>query len=101
MGANPRIVTEEVVFLWDGVTQRLPRGQVMDVTPGSALEAAIGVQRLRPLGAVAPQSPAPAPEPEKPAEAPAKQEAAPQEKPEPAPAKAKAAAKAPEKDGGS
>lgn len=58
MSDSPRIVTEDVTFQWDGVTQRLPRGQVLDVAPDSALERAIGAQRLRPLGAVAPQPPA-------------------------------------------
>lgn len=53
MGANPRIVTEERWIAWDGVSQRLPKGQVMDVPPGSALERAIGVQYLVPLGGVA------------------------------------------------
>lgn len=95
MGANPRIVTEDVTFQWDGVSQRLPRGQVMDVTPGSALERAIGVQRLRPLGAVAAQPPA---EPAKPAEE-AVPEAAPEEEPKTAPVKPKAAAKAQDDSG--
>lgn len=64
MGISPRVVTEDVTFLWDGVPQRLPKGQVIDVAPGSALERAIGAQRLVPLpGAaaappVAAQSPA-------------------------------------------
>jgi hypothetical protein len=54
---SPRIVTEDVTFLWDGVTQRLPKGQVMDVPPGSALERAIGLHRLVPYGVPAAQPP--------------------------------------------
>lgn len=70
MAVSPRIVTADVVFTWDGVSQRLPKGQVMDVPPGSALEAAIGLKHLVPLGAVAAQPPAekPAPQEELPAE---------------------------------
>jgi hypothetical protein len=66
---SPRIVTENVTFLWDGVTQRLPKGQVMDVPPGSALEAAIGLHRLVPYGAPAPQPPVEETPAVKPAEA--------------------------------
>jgi hypothetical protein len=69
MAGNPRIVTEDRTIEWDGVSQRLPRGQVIDVTPDSALEEAIGPEHLVPLGAVAAQPP-PAAEPA-PAEKPA------------------------------
>jgi hypothetical protein len=60
MGLSPRVVTEDVVFLWDGAPQRLPKGQVIDVAPDSPLERAIGRQRLIPHGLPA-ASPAPAP----------------------------------------
>jgi hypothetical protein len=84
MGLSPRVVTQDRHITWDGVTQRLPKGQVLDVPPGSALERAIGRDYLVPLGAVAAQ-----PEPEKPEEkaagAPAK-EAAPQKEEESGPA---------------
>lgn len=60
MGANPRVVTADTTFRWDGAMQRLPRGQVIDVPAGSQLEAAIGLDRLIPLGAKAAQ---PQPEP--------------------------------------
>lgn len=85
MGLSPRIVTEDVVFRWDGVTQRLPKGQVMDVPPGSALERAIGLDHLVPLGAVTAQPPA--------QEAAAKEEpkSAPKEEPKLAPTVADAA----------
>lgn len=55
MAGSARIVTEDVALFWDGVSQRLPKGQVMDVPPGSALEAAIGLDHLVPLGAVTAQ----------------------------------------------
>jgi hypothetical protein len=51
---SARIVTEDVSFLWDGVSQRLTRGQMLDVTPGGALEDAIGSENLRPPGPIAP-----------------------------------------------
>ena len=71
MGLSPRVVTEDVVFLWDGVPARLPKGQVIDVAPDSPLERAIGRQRLIPHGlpaaspALSP-SPAVAPQQDKP-----------------------------------
>jgi len=57
MGLSPRVVTEDVTFLWDGVPQRLPKGQVIDVAPGSPLERAIGLHRLIPHGLPAPVLP--------------------------------------------
>lgn len=86
MGANPRIVAVETWIQWDGVSQRLPRGQVLDVVPGSALERAIGADRLVPLGGVAAQPAVEPAEPVKPAE-----KTAPE--PKDAPVKPKAAAK--------
>ncbi|HEY2085614.1 MAG TPA: hypothetical protein VGH54_06210 [Mycobacterium sp.] len=67
---SARIVTEDVEFPWDGVTQRLTRGQMLDVVPDSALERAIGSQNLRPPGPIAP-APSAAPEPLAKAAAPA------------------------------
>jgi len=49
MAVSPRIVTADRQIFWDGVTQRLPKGQVLDVPPGGALEAAIGRDYLVPL----------------------------------------------------
>lgn len=49
MAANPRVVTEPVTITWDGGPQRLPKGQIIDVPPGSALEEAIGAGRLEPV----------------------------------------------------
>jgi hypothetical protein len=67
MGGNPRVVTADTVFLWDHAPQRLGRGTIIDVPAGSALEKAIGAERLIPLyGAPAiavPQASEPAPEP--------------------------------------
>jgi hypothetical protein len=54
MGVNPRVIARDTVIFWDHVPQRLPRGLVIDVPPGSALEAAIGADRLAPLGAHTP-----------------------------------------------
>jgi hypothetical protein len=64
MAGNPRVVIRDIPLTWDGVSQRLPRGQVMDVTPGSALEAAIGRDNLVPLRRPAVQPPAEEPEPQ-------------------------------------
>lgn len=57
MGLNPRVVALDTYIHWDHVTQRLPRGLVIDVPPGSPLEAAIGADRLAPLGAITPAPP--------------------------------------------
>lgn len=58
MGISPRVVTEDRSITWDGVQQRLPKGQVMDVAPDSPLERAIGRQYLVPLGATSALPPA-------------------------------------------
>lgn len=49
MAANPRVVTVDRWIAWDGVQQRLPKGQVLDVPPDSALERVIGREFLVPL----------------------------------------------------
>jgi hypothetical protein len=67
MAGNPRIVTHDATFLWDHVTQRLHRGQVIDVPAGSALEMAIGPDKLTPLFGHPPAGGVPH-EPQKPAE---------------------------------
>lgn len=46
MSEHPRTVAVETWIQWDGMPVRLPRGQVIDVTPGGALEQAIGRDRL-------------------------------------------------------
>jgi hypothetical protein len=77
------VVTDDVHFPWDGVTQRLGRGTVLDVVPGSPLEEAIGADHLRPLHAVAAQ-PAAAGEPEEaPAEGPPQPDTASEPDPKP------------------
>jgi hypothetical protein len=87
MAISPRVVTADRHITWDGVVQRLPKGQQIDVPPGSPLERAIGAEFLVPLpGSVAAQVPAEAVAP----------------KEEPAPAKPRPAAKKDDdgKDGG-
>lgn len=49
MAANPRLVNTDVTFTYDGVTQRVQRGQIIDVPSGSALETAIGLSNLTAL----------------------------------------------------
>jgi hypothetical protein len=59
MAISPRVVTEDRHITWDGVIQRLPKGQVLDVPPDSALEREIGRDFLVPLpGFAAEQVPA-------------------------------------------
>jgi hypothetical protein len=89
MAISPRVVTADRHITWDGVVQRLPRGQVLDVPPGSALEREIGPDFLVPLpGSVATQVPA--------------EDASPQEEePKPAPARPRAKSGSDDKDGGS
>jgi hypothetical protein len=90
MAANPRIVTEDRHIFWDGVQQRLPKGQQIDVPPDSALERAIGAQFLVPLpGTAAAQEAVPAEVPQP--------EPAPQDEPPTIPVKARTA---PKKDSG-
>lgn len=64
MAANPRTVAVDRWITWDGVRQRLPRGQVMDVTPGSALEREIGRDNLVPRGPDPAPTEGPAPQEE-------------------------------------
>jgi hypothetical protein len=66
MAASPRIVTEDITITWDNAPQRLAKGQILDVPPGSALEEAIGTHRLAPMlrpdsTAAVPETPAAAP----------------------------------------
>lgn len=98
MAVSPRIVTEDRNITWDGVSQRLPKGQVLDVPPDSPLERAIGADYLVPLrGAAAPQVPAPEAAEQPAAEVPSgkpQQEDVPSVPPKPvAPAKKQASAK--------
>jgi hypothetical protein len=74
MAGNPRTVTADTVFLWDGVSTRLAKGQAIDVVPGSPLERAIGKDKLVPLG---PTSALPPAEEAVPEEKPAKAVTAP------------------------
>jgi len=67
MALNPQVVTADTWVTWDGVSQRIPRGTVIDVPPLSAaftgllalqtgffpdpLMTAIGAGNLTPLAA--------------------------------------------------
>jgi hypothetical protein len=42
MAANPRIVVSDVNVSWDGGTTTIPKGTIVDIPAGSALEAAYG-----------------------------------------------------------
>jgi len=42
MAANPAVVITTIDVPWDGGTARVMAGQVVDIPPGSALEAAYG-----------------------------------------------------------
>ncbi len=46
MSANPRVVTADTTFSWDGAPFFLKAGTMLDVAAGSALEVAIGVSHL-------------------------------------------------------
>ena len=48
----PADSSSSVTFSWDGVTRTLARRQILDVPPGSDLEAAIGAANLTDLNAV-------------------------------------------------
>jgi hypothetical protein len=49
MGANVRMVNTDTVFTYDGASQRIQAGTLIDVPAGSALETAIGVGNLTSL----------------------------------------------------
>ncbi len=51
MALNPRIVNTDITVTWDGVSQRIPRGTVIDVPAGSALLTALGAGNLTALTA--------------------------------------------------
>jgi hypothetical protein len=46
-----RLVTADIDVSWDGVLQHVPAGTLVDVPPGSALEAAYGPGNLEDLDA--------------------------------------------------
>lgn len=51
MAANPQLVNTTTTFTYDGVSQRVSRGTIIDVPPGSALQTAIGGGNLTALTA--------------------------------------------------
>ena len=42
MAANPRMLATDTDVAWDGRIRRYPAGTIIDIPPGSALEAAYG-----------------------------------------------------------
>lgn len=56
MGANMRQVLNDTTFTYDGVSQRIQAGTVIDIPAGSALETAIGTGNLISLTAAQDQS---------------------------------------------
>jgi hypothetical protein len=46
MAQNPRVTAADLTITWDGVQTFVPRGTVVDVPAGSALETAYGVSNL-------------------------------------------------------
>lgn len=40
MAASPRLVSTDFTLAWDGVQTFVPRGTIVDIPPGSALETA-------------------------------------------------------------
>jgi hypothetical protein len=42
MASNPQLVNTDCTITWDGASQRIPRGTVIDVPAGSALATALG-----------------------------------------------------------
>lgn len=42
MAANPQLVTTDITITYDGVSQRITRGTVIDMPVGSALATALG-----------------------------------------------------------
>lgn len=49
---QPADGSERLAFAYGDGTEYLAAGQILDVEPGSAIEAAIGVTNLTPLNAV-------------------------------------------------
>lgn len=51
MAANPQLVNATTNVTWDGVVTRIPRGTIIDVPNGGALQTAIGGGNLTALTA--------------------------------------------------
>lgn len=49
MAANGKVVNTDITVTWDGVSQRIARGTVIDVPAGSALLTALGSGNLTAL----------------------------------------------------
>lgn len=50
MAANPRVVTNDIEVTWDGETNFVARGTIVDIPAGSALETAYGTSNLVSIG---------------------------------------------------
>jgi hypothetical protein len=51
MAANPQVVNTDITMTWDGASQRVARGTLIDVPAGSALQTALGSENLTALPA--------------------------------------------------
>jgi len=49
VAANPRMVINDIDVAWDGGVTHVPAATVVDVPPGSVLEAAYGASNLADL----------------------------------------------------
>lgn len=49
MAANPQVLNTDVTITWDGASQRIARGTVIDVPNPSALRTTIGAGNLTAL----------------------------------------------------
>lgn len=49
MANNPQVVNTDITVTWDGVSQRIPRGTLIDVPASSALFTALGGGNLTAL----------------------------------------------------
>jgi hypothetical protein len=55
MAANPRMLSVDTTITWDGVQTFVPKGTIVDVPAGSALETAYGLGNLVALSATSPE----------------------------------------------
>ena len=55
MAANPRMLAVDTTVVWDGVSTFVPKGTIVDVPAGSALETAYGLGNMVPLSGTSPE----------------------------------------------
>lgn len=53
MASNPRLVAQDTTVAWDGATFLVPKGTIVDIPAGSALETAYGLSNLVSIGGIA------------------------------------------------